>query len=187
VKSIPNFRDPCGRHAFFKDICRVNHTHHKHTNKEQEDLKNSSKVNMSKISGIKCIISITILTLLLSVRATDNVWGRVKTQSTAVASITIRPADSTYKCDGKSHPLEIINHSSSMTITATLELTYKDVTNRRISEKEIVFDKLLPGETRYIGCAGCTVTQDLEKCTEYRVLDAYYEQPDSVRVRELLR
>ena len=142
---------------------------------------------MKRNCGIKCIISVTIIILLLWAGATDNLWGRIRTQSAAVSSITIRPADTTYKCDAKSHPLEIINHSPTKTITATLELTYKDVTNRRISQKEIVFDKLLPGEIRYIGCAGCTVTQDLEKCTEYRILDAYYELPDSVRVRELLR
>ena len=150
-------------------------------------MKNRTTVNRNNICGIKCIISVTVLTLLLSVKITDTLSARGRSQETAITSITIRQADSTYKCDGKSHPLAIENHSPSRTITATLELTYKDVTNRRISQKEIVFDRLMPGETRYIGCAGCTLTQNLEKCTEYRILDAYYEAPDSVMVRALLK
>ena len=142
---------------------------------------------MKNICGIKCMTTVAIVMLLLSPRITNRLWARVRTQSTAVASITIRPADSTYKCDAKSHPLAILNRSPSKIITATLELTYKDVTNRRVSQKEIVFDRLLPGETRYIGCSGCTITQNLEKCTEYRLLDAYYDAPDSVEVRAFLK
>lgn len=150
-------------------------------------MKSKSAANKKNICGIKCITAIAVITLLLSPRITEQLWARVRTQSAAVASITIRPADSSYKCDAKSHPLAIENRSPSKVITATLELTYKDVTNRRISQKEIVFDRLMPGETRYIGCAGCTITQNLEKCTEYRLLDAYYEAPDSVEVRGILR
>ena len=143
-------------------------------------------MNLLNIRGTKCVVKIVIMGAFF-LQLNNIVLAQAPTPDKAINFISIKPADTSFKCDPKSHPMAIINSSPTRTITATLELTYKDMTNHRISQKEIVFDNMLPGENRYVGCAGCTTTKNLEKCIDYKVLNAMYEAPDSVRVRNFLR
>ena len=82
-----------------------------------------------------------------------------------------------------SRPCAVTNKSPDRTITVKVEESF--LINNTLIKKQLVLDKVAPNENRYIGCAGCTKDDLSEKCTGYKIVMAYYEQPDSVRVRAI--
>jgi len=80
-------------------------------------------------------------------------------------------------------PCAVTNKSPDRTITVKVEESF--LINNTLIKKQLVLDKVAPNENRYIGCAGCSKDDISEKCTGYKIVLAYYEQPDSVRVRAI--
>ena len=80
-------------------------------------------------------------------------------------------------------PCAVTNKSSDRNITVKVEESF--LINNTFVKKILVLDNILPNENRYIGCAGCTKDDLSDKCVGYKIVMAYYEQPDSVKVRAI--
>jgi hypothetical protein len=77
----------------------------------------------------------------------------------------------------------VTNKSPDRKITVKVEESF--LINNILSKNVLVLDKIGPNESRYIGCAGCSKDSLDAKCTGFKILMAYYEQADSVRVRAI--
>ena len=124
-----------------------------------------------------------IFILILSVK---GVYGQDNSANNAPKDVTLGAAYGVASCDPQMKPCAIINKSTTQTITAHVEASY--IISGQLVKKMLVLDKLVPGENRYVGCAGCTTAGPKadKKCTGYKIMSAIYEAPDSVRVRQLM-
>lgn len=87
-------------------------------------------------------------------------------------------------CKLTTKPCAVTNKATDRTITAKIEESF--IVNNELHQKIIVIEKLAPGEKRFIGCSGTIKDALSEKSTGYKILLAYYDAPDSVRVRAVL-
>ncbi len=87
-------------------------------------------------------------------------------------------------CKLTTKPCVVTSKATDRTITVKIEETF--IVNNELHKKTMVFEKLAPGEKRFIGCAGTIKDAQYEKSTGYKILLAYYDAPDSVGVRAIL-
>ena len=85
------------------------------------------------------------------------------------------------KLTGK--PCAVTNKSPDRAITVKVEESF--LIHDKLNKKILVLNNIAPSENRYIGCAGCTKDGDVDKCTGYKIVMAYYEQADSIKVRAI--
>ena len=123
-----------------------------------------------------------IIVILLNAAITHAQQVVMKENAIKVAALV--PAIGDNACTKMStRPCAVTNKSPDRTITVKVEESV--LINNTLVKKQLVLDKVAPSENRYIGCAGCTKDDMSEKCVGYKITMAYYEQPDSVRVRAI--
>ena len=101
----------------------------------------------------------------------------------AIRVAALVPATGSTGCMIDTKPCAVTNKGTDRTITVKVEESF--LANNSIHKKVIQLDRVAPNENRYIGCAGCTKDGPDEKCLGYKIILAYYDEPDSVRVRAL--
>ena len=84
-------------------------------------------------------------------------------------------------CRINTKPCAVINKATNRTITVKVEESF--VVNNTISKKIIVVDKLAPGEKRFVGCAGVPKDTPNDEDAGYKILLAYYDEPDSTGLK----
>ncbi len=128
-------------------------------------------------------LKIYFLTMVIALNAIIVQAQQVHMMENAIKVATLVPGIGENGCKMTTKPCAITNKSPDRTITVKVEESF--LINNVIRKKIVVLDKVAPSENRYIGCAGCSKDDLSEKCTGYKIVLAYYEQPDSIRVRAI--
>ncbi len=121
-------------------------------------------------------------TLALVTVIAINAHAQKKVQN-AIKVAAIIPTTGAGGCMMNTVPYAVTNKGSDRTITIKLEESF--VFNNQLHQKVVTFERVAPNENRYIGCAGENKTPESYKAIVYKILMAYYDEPDSVRVRAL--
>ena len=114
---------------------------------------------------------------------TLNASAQKRVVENAMKVATLVPAVGTTGCKMDTKPCAITNKASDRTITVRVEASF--LINNEVRKKTVTLDRIAPSENRYIGCAGCANDGLYNTCTGYKIVLAYYDEPDSVRVRAL--
>ena len=72
----------------------------------------------------------------------------------------------------------IINKSANRTISVRIEES--TMTNNFLRKRIIAFEKIAPGQRKFVGYAGCEANVLAEKCRGYKIIAAYYEDGQPV-------
>ena len=112
-----------------------------------------------------------------------NVFAQKHVAENAIKVAALVPAQGVV-CSPGTKSCAVTNKSTDRSITVKIEETFE--VNKQFFKKTIMAEKVVPGENRYIGCAGCPANTAGNKCIGYKIVLAYFEEPDSVRVRALL-
>lgn len=121
--------------------------------------------------------------IVLVVFIAINANAQQKRVQNAIRVAAIVPSAGGGGCMINTLPYAVTNKANDRTITVKVEESF--VFNNQLHKKVVTFDRVAPNENRYIGCAGETKTADTYKAIGYKILVAYYDEPDSVRVRAL--
>ena len=112
-----------------------------------------------------------------------NAVAQKRVVENAIKVAALVPATGGGGCKINTRSCAILNKAPDRTITVRIEESF--VVNNTLSKKVVVMDKLAPGEKRYVGCAG-SVTDGLNKeSTGYKILLAYYDDPDPVGTKAI--
>ena len=112
-----------------------------------------------------------------------NVYAQKRVVENAIKVATLVPAVGVTSCKMDTKPCAVTNKAADRTITVRVEASY--LFNNEVRKKTVTLDRIAPSENRYIGCAGCANDGAYGTCTGYKIVLAYYDEPDSVRVRAL--
>ncbi len=126
---------------------------------------------------LRLIFLIAVITL-----SAVNVLAQKRVEN-AIKATAIIPSVGNEPCKLNTKPCAVINKATDRPITVRVEESI--IVNNSFYKKTIELSKIAPGESRYIGCAGSTKDGQYDKSVGYKILLAYYEEPDSVNVRAL--
>ncbi len=101
-----------------------------------------------------------------------NTFAQTSITENAIKDVALVPSKDAKPIDDQK-PCDIINKSSTRTITVKIEVS--SVVNNFLEKKIIAIEKIGPREHKFVGYAGCDDNIMYQKCNGYKISAAYYE------------